>query len=49
LYIDADLHEEDHTSFSHFIRPVAGIAALFSLLAMIMLLMTPSQGRQEEE
>ena len=49
LYIDADLHEEDHTSFSHYIRPLAGIAALFSFLAMVMLVMTPSQVQKEEE
>jgi hypothetical protein len=49
VYINADSHNDDHSSFSHYIRPVAGIAAVFSLLAMVMLLMTPSQEQHEEE
>jgi hypothetical protein len=49
LYINADSNDDAKSTLSDYIRPVAGIAAVFSLLAMVMLLMTPSQERQEEE
>ncbi len=50
IYINEDMHEDgDHLHLIDYLRPVATMLALFSLLAMMMVLTLPSNNPDEEE
>jgi hypothetical protein len=50
IYINEDMHEDGaHLHLIDYLRPVATMLALFSLLAMVMVLTLPSNNPDEEE